>query len=269
MAENIIRKIQVCIPFKQLKEKYLPLVLENQINPEIGISGEIIDEYPGEAFKEMASLLHQEGLVITLHGPFFDLVPGGMDKKILRASRERLREAFDLVPVFEPRSIVCHTGYDRKRYPDAHKEWLDTAIETWRPLVDGLEGTSTRLVIENVYEKTPGMLLKLLKGLNSEKAGFCFDTGHMNVFSETDMDGWFEAMAPFLKQVHLHDNDGVRDDHLAIGAGEIDFDRLFAHIEKNRMRPIFTLEPHQEEAIRQSIEVLARSERFCRILKGY
>ena len=117
MIENIIRKIQVCIPFKQLKEKYLPMVLENQINPEIGISGDVIDMYPREAFQAMASLLHQEGLVITLHGPFFDLVPGGMDKKMLQASRDRLREAFDLVPVFEPRSIVCHTGYDRGLIP--------------------------------------------------------------------------------------------------------------------------------------------------------
>lgn len=266
MAENIIRKIQVCIPFKQLKEKYLPMVLENQINPEIGISGDVIDMYPREAFQTMASLLHQEGLVITLHGPFFDLVPGAMDKKMLQASRDRLREAFDLIPVFEPRSIVCHTGYDRKRYPDAQDGWLETAVETWRPLIDGLEGTQTALMIENVYEKTPRMLLRLLKGLNSEKAGFCFDTGHMNVFSETDMDGWLEAMTPFLKQVHLHDNDGLRDDHLAIGAGKIDFDRLFAHIEKNRLRPIFTLEAHEEEAIRQSFEVLSRSERFCRIL---
>jgi sugar phosphate isomerase/epimerase len=265
--KETIRSVQVCIPFQLLKGKYLPMVLENRINPEIGISGEIIDTHSRKAFVELASLLHQEALKITLHGPFFDLVPGGMDKKILRATRERLREAFDLIPVFEPMSIVCHTGYDRKRYGDMRDRWLETAVETWTPLIRDLEGTGTVVVLENVYEKTPRMMLKLLNELGSEKAGFCFDGGHMNVFSETDLSGWIKAMAPFLKQLHLHDNSGTRDDHLAIGAGNIDFDLLFACLEQYHLTPIVTLEAHEEEAIWQSLEALSRSERFRRMVK--
>jgi sugar phosphate isomerase/epimerase len=267
MFEEIIQSIQLCIPFKLLKEKYLPLVLENRINPEIGISGEIMDTHSNGQFLQMASLLHKEGLSITLHGPFFDLVPGGMDKKMLQATRERLKEAFDLIPVFEPLSIVCHTGYDRKRYPDVQDQWLDTALETWTPLADALKGTATALVFENVYERTPRMLSRLIEGLNRDCVGFCLDTGHMNVFSETDLERWLETMSPFLKQLHLHDNDGSRDDHLAIGEGQIDFDSLFAHIEKNRLKPIITLEAHQERAIWRSLEALSQSEQFRRILK--
>jgi len=89
MFEDIIRKVQVCIPFRLLKERYLPLVLENRINPEIGIDSEVMDTYSKRDFSEIASILQQEGLLITLHGPFYDLVPGGMDKKILKASLPR------------------------------------------------------------------------------------------------------------------------------------------------------------------------------------
>lgn len=267
MIDQIIRRIQICIPFKELEEKYLRLVLEKHINPEIGISGDVMDTRSREEFSRTASLLRREGLVITMHGPFFDLAPGGMDKKILRASRERLKQAFDLIPVFEPRAIVCHTGFDRKRYPDARDVWLETAIETWTPLVRGLEGTETVLTLENVYEKTPAMLLKLLEGLNTARAGFCFDAGHMNAFSDTDMDGWLNAMAPFLKQLHLHDNDGSKDEHLAVGAGNIPFDRLFAFLEKNRLSPIVTLEAHEEHAVWDSLEALSRSGPFCRMIQ--
>ncbi len=268
MFEDIIRRIQVCIPFRLLKDKYLPLVLENRINPEIGIDGGVIDTHSKKDFLEMVSILRQEGLLITLHGPFYDLVPGGMDKKILKATRERLKQAFDLIPVFEPLSIVCHTGYDRKRYHEVEDEWLDAALETWAPLVKGLQGTETTLMIENVYERTPRMLQKLLRGLNSENVGFCFDAGHMNVFSETNMEDWLKAMGGFLKQLHLHDNDGISDDHLAIGAGKIDFEYLFKFLEDNRLRPIITLESHKEKWIWQSLEVLSRSERFCRIVQS-
>lgn len=268
MFEKIIRSIQLCIPFRLLKEKYLPVVLENRINPEIGIDGEVIDTYSKKDFLEMVSILRQEGLLITLHGPFYDLVPGGMDKKMLKATRERLKQAFDLIPVFEPLSIVCHTGYQRKRYHEVEKKWLDTALETWAPLVQYLHGTGTTLMIENVYERTPRMLEKLLRGLNSEKVGFCFDAGHMNVFSETSMQGWLKALGPFLKELHLHDNDGTSDDHLAIGAGKIDFESLFEYVEENRLRPIMTLEAHKEKWIWQSLEALSQSERFCRIVQS-
>ncbi len=268
MLEDIIRNVQVCVPFRLLKEEHLPTVLEKRINPEIGIDGEVIDTYSKRDFSRIVSILRQEGLSITLHGPFYDLVPGGMDKKILEATRERLKEAFDLIPVFEPISIVCHTGYDRKRYGEVRDAWIETALETWSPLVNDLQGTGTTLVLENVYEKTPRMLLRLIKSLNTEKAGFCFDTGHMNAFSDTTMQHWLKDLGPFVKEVHLHDNDGTWDDHLAIGAGNIDFEPLFEYMEANRLRPVITLEPHKKEWVWKTFEALSRSARFCRIIQS-
>jgi sugar phosphate isomerase/epimerase len=251
-----------------MKDKYLPLVLENRINPEIGIDGGVIDTHSKKDFSEIVYILRQEGLSITLHGPFYDLVPGGMDRKILKATRERLKQAFDLIHVFEPLSIVCHTGYDRKRYHEVEDEWLDTALETWTPLVQDLQGTRTTLMLENVYERTPKLLRRLIKGLNTEKVGFCFDTGHMNVFSETNMEDWLTALGPHVKELHVHDNDGTSDDHLAIGAGMIDFESLFKYVEENHLRPIITLEAHKKRWFWQSLEVLSRSERFCRIVQS-
>lgn len=267
MIEEITRCVQICIPWGLLKEKYLPRVLEKRINPEIGINGHVIDTHSKKDFAEIASLLHQEGLRISLHGPFYDLAPGGIDKKILKATRERLEQIFDLIPVFEPLSIVCHTGYEKKRYHEVEDEWLETALETWTPIVQHLHGTGTTLMIENVFEKTPRMLLRLFNGLNTEKVGFCFDTGHMHAFSTTDMGGWLKALGPLTKELHIHDNDGTGDDHLAIGAGNIDFEFLFEYVKENKLRPIITIEAHKEQWIRQSLEALSRSERFRCIIE--
>lgn len=264
--EDLIRKVQVCVPFRLLKEQYLPLVLEKRINPEIGINAGVIDTHSRRDFAEMASLIQQEGLSITLHGPFWDLVPGGIDRKMLQASRDRLREAFDLIPVFDPLSIVCHTGYDRKRYEEVQDEWFEAAVETWTPLIKDIEGTRTTLMLENVFEKTPRMLLRLLNELNTQKVGFCFDTGHMSAFSETNIHDWLKALGPFVKELHLHDNDGVRDDHLAIGSGKIDFEVLFGYLEERSLKPIVTIEAHKKKWMWQSLEALSRSERFCRII---
>jgi sugar phosphate isomerase/epimerase len=266
MNDEIARSVQVCIPWRLLKEKYLPGVLANRINPEIGVSGDVIDTQSRDGFSEIASLLRNEGLTISLHAPFYDLAPGGMDKKILRATRERLQQLFDLVPVFEPISVVCHTGYDRKRYHEVENAWLETSLETWTPIVEHLKGTGTTLMIENVYEKTPRMLIRLFEGLNAEQVGFCFDPGHMHAFSQTEMQGWINELGPRIRELHLHDNDGTEDHHLAIGEGDIDFESLFEYIDENRMRPIITIEAHKEEWLWQSIEALSRSKRFRRIV---
>ena len=266
MFEDIINNVQISIPFRLLKEKYLSTVLKNRVNPEISFDGEVIDVYSRKDFSDIASVLQQEGLSITLHGPFYDLAPGGIDKKILRTTRERLRQVFDLIPVFKPMTIVCHTGYDKNRYYKLKKEWLETALETWTPLVDDIQGTGTTLVFENVFEKTPEMLFRLIKGLDSTATGFCFDIGHLFVFSETSIEGWLNSLGPFLKQLHLHDNDGTWDNHWAIGSGKIDFEILFRFLEKNRLRPVITLEPHQEKWIWQSFEALSKSACFSRII---
>jgi sugar phosphate isomerase/epimerase len=196
-------------------------------------------------------------------------VPGAVDKKILKATRDRLKEAFDLIPIFDPLSVVFHTGYDRKRYHEVDDEWLETAVETWTPLVKGLEGSRTTLMIENVYERTPRMLLRLLNSLDKQKVGFCFDTGHMSAYSETSMEGWLKVLGPFIKELHLHDNNGIQDDHLAIGRGKINFEFLFAYIEENGSKPIITLEAHKEKWMLESLDTLSRSERFCRIVQSY
>ncbi len=266
MSSEVIRSVHICIPFRLLREKHLSLVLENRMNLEIGIDGEVLDTYSKKDFSELVTLLRREGLSLSLHGPFHDLAPGGLDKKILEVSRERLREVFDLIPIFQPVSMVCHAGYDRKRYHESRDQWLETALETWEPLVKGLQGTATTVLFENVYERTPEMLLKLIRGLNTEKVGFCLDTGHVNVFSETRMEGWLNTLGAFLKEIHLHDNDGTWDSHWAVGAGKIDFEGLFKYIGEHGLRPIITLEAHTEQGIWQSLEALEHSALFCGIL---
>jgi len=62
MFEDIIKNVQISIPFRMLKERYLPLVLKNRVNPEISFDGGVIDTYSRKDFSEIASILQQEGL---------------------------------------------------------------------------------------------------------------------------------------------------------------------------------------------------------------
>jgi len=59
-----------------------------------------------------------------------------------------------------------------------------------------------------------------------------------------------------MKEIHLHDNRGKEDQHLGIGKGNFNFDRLFKHLSNMNEPPILTIEAHTEKGIRESLTYL-------------
>ncbi len=55
-------------------------------------------------------------------------------------------------------------------------------------------------------------------GVDDPRFGLCLDVGHANTrVSETPPLDWIAPMAPWLRHVHLHNNDGDWDLHDALG----------------------------------------------------
>lgn len=250
-------QVQVNAPFSMLWERYLPLFLEQGLNPEIGLDASSLDCFSQRDFAKVADMFHKAGLSITLHAPFQDLVPGALDAKILAASRSRLQDAFDQLDIFQARSIVCHIGYESRHYQWLEDRWLDHSIGTWAPLADQAARQGTLLTLENVYETEPQLIKELLTRLRGVKVGFCLDVGHLQAFGGGDFQGWLETLGPLVGQLHLHDNHGVNDDHLALGAGIVPFPGILAYFTNARQRPIITLEPHHENSLQPSLTYLA------------
>lgn len=253
---DLTPEVQINVPFVLLKDRYLPFVLKNRINPEIGLDSRALDDFSAAQFAEVARSLRQEDLSITLHAPFLDLAPGSPDRFMRMATVKRLRQAFELLSVFEPRSIVCHTGFESRHYQNQVDSWLDRSVESWWPLLELAQSAGSKIMLENVYERKPDIHLALFSRINSPSFGFCFDIGHWHVFGHTAIGDWLQKLQPYLGQLHLHDNSGKTDAHLALGCGNIDFRPLFSFLRDFFPRPIITLEPHQEEAVPKSMETL-------------
>ena len=150
---KLLKKLQVNAPFLDLKNRYLPTFLKYGMNPEIGIDAEALDTTPDAEFESVAEILKTNNRKITLHGPFMDLVPGALDPMLLAATRRRFARFFEVVPIFEPVNVVCHTGYDPSHYRELWTEWLPLSVATWEPLVAQAERLGFKLLLENVYEK--------------------------------------------------------------------------------------------------------------------
>lgn len=253
---EILQKIQVHVPFGLLREKLLGWVIRERIRPEIGFNHADLDRFGPADFRDTANRLADAGLSVTFHAPFMDLRPGALDPAIRQLSLDRLRSVFDLVPWFRPRAIVCHPSFDEKYYVSAEARWLENSVHTWQTLLAAVRGTETIVALENVYEREPGQLRILLDALASPQARFCFDTGHANIFGAVPLPAWIEEMGDLLGEMHIHDNHGKFDEHLPVGEGIIPFDRIFAMVRRQNLKPILTVEAHSAERLRRMLENL-------------
>ena len=250
---KLLKKVQVNVPFLKLKNDYLPLFTAYGMNPEIGIDAAALDSASDKEFGGISEILKINHRKITLHGPFMDLVPGGLDNMLLAATRKRLDRFFEIIPLFEPVHVVCHTGYDPCHYRMHWEEWLANSIETWKSYVNRAERSGFKLLLENVYEAVPEVHRALFNAIPSDAFGFCLDIGHHHVFGKSPLKEWVETLGEKIMELHLHDNNGEEDTHLAVGKGNADFSGLFQLINERGLSPTITLEPHREDILWQSL----------------
>ena len=252
-----LRGVQVGIPWNRLPE-YFDAVLSYRINPEIGFGALELDSAGRAECERIAGMLRERNCRVTLHGPFWDLCPGSVDPRVREVASFRLRQFMDVAEIFHPIQVVCHTGYDFRHHGFERSSWVDRSLAVWAPLVERAERMGACLLLENVWEEGPELHQELFARIASPRIGFCLDVGHQNSFSSTPLPVWLDVLADFIREVHLHDNDGSRDHHLPIGRGSIDFDLLFRRLRSNREFPILTLEPHTDEDFAETTAAFAR-----------
>ncbi|TYT74184.1 sugar phosphate isomerase/epimerase family protein [Desulfobotulus mexicanus] len=257
IPQRIRENIQVNLPFR-MRELYMEAFLSLGLNPEIGIDALSLDSSGWEDFKAVAGAFQKKGRRITLHGPFMDLSPGSPDSAVRRISMERIQQFLELVPVFNPVSVVCHGGWESRRYDWIKDEWYARSADFWKGVAGDLGKNNCQLFLENVYEEHPEELLLLLEHLRAEKVGVCLDTGHQSAFGSGDLSHWLGVMGPFIGEIHLHDNNGKEDSHLPPGQGVIDYTPLKKMFYAQGKLPIITLEPHEPKNLLPSMEWLVR-----------
>jgi len=249
--------IHTNVPYSMLVQR-TDFALKNNIHPEIYFSSEELDASDERDVKHLADTLKEKSLEVTLHGPFMDLSPGGVDRKIKEVTLDRFLKTIELASFFKPKTIVFHPGYDKWKFDGEVKLWLESSLQTWKPLVKEAEDLGLTLTIENVFEETPDSIKTLLEEIHSPHFRFCFDTGHHHVFSKVPVSVWFETLEKYLFEVHLHDNHKERDEHLPVGEGSFDFDGFFNLLSQYKLNPIYTIEPHEEDHLWKSLKAVKR-----------
>lgn len=81
------------------------------------------------------------------------------------------------------------------------------------------------IYIENMFDTDPQLLARLGEAMKEHtNFGICLDYAHAQVFGdEKELENWVVSLAPYVRHIHINDNDFTKDLHLAVGNGKINW----------------------------------------------
>lgn len=233
------------------------LLASNGVGPEIYLTAGTLDRLSPDGAQAAAEALRAAGVnSISFHAPFEDIWPGARDEEARLLASRRLRQAIRLAPVFRPRGIVVHGGYFGWIFDFDPEKWIEPARRTFGEALDEAEKAGVDLFLENVFDEVPDHLLRLKETIGSKRLGFCCDPGHAALFSRIPVHKWLEAFGADLRELHLHDNRGTRDDHLPVGEGSINIRGVLHAALDAGASPLLTLESFRREHFLRSLAAL-------------
>lgn len=135
-------------------------------------------------------------------------------------SMDEIKRALEVAEHIPFKNLVLHLGELEDTWSPRSMEYAETALEHLGAFARPL---GVRLLVENLLSEatTPEHLMTILEMGHLPNVGICFDMGHAHINQSVG-----EAIATFgnrIVSVHVHDNHGMRDEHLWPGDGTIDW----------------------------------------------
>lgn len=189
--------------------------------------------------RDIAAWFRSNDVAATLHQPLYadaewsrhvaptlNLIDPEKSRRI--DAMDEVKRAIESAEQIPFRSITLHLGLKDEPWNTRALENSLTAIEHLNAFARPL---GVKLLLENLQNEvtTPEHLLEILRVGHFDNVGITLDVGHAHL-SDGGIDAAFELLKPRIAELHLHDNQGTKDDHLWPGSGKIDWKNLASHI---------------------------------------
>lgn len=213
-------------------EEYLELATEYGVGFEINdfFDPEVLDSE--ERQQEIINCYLSKGLPkgSTMHGAFFDVIVFSNDARIREVSKLRMKQSMEIAEKLGVVGVVFHTN-SNPQVPGAiyENQVVERTVAYLEELL--IQYPNISIYLENMFEKRPELLVRISDQLKKyQNYGVCFDYAHASI-SGTPISEWVEGLAPYVKHMHINDNNLQEDLHLALGKGGIDWKQFFEYVE--------------------------------------
>ena len=202
-------------------------------------------EYWVKDVKEFADSLGVEWQ--QAHAHFYRWIKASPEEKVWH--EELIRRSIIGAGILEAKWLVIHPGtvYDDTWYSQA--ESLKANVEAFQRYAELASKYNVGIAIENMFEgqgyrrfgAPVDDLLELYEQLNDpETFGICWDTGHAHL-QKINQAAALRRIGRRLKALHIADNKGEKDDHIAPYFGTIEWEPILRALKEIGYEGDFTL----------------------------
>ena len=211
---------------------------------------------PG-CFKRIEEVLASTHLGVTVHAPYGDLNLATLNDPIWRESIRQICVCIEHASRLTDR-VTIHPGYLSpvgKLMPQ--KIW-ELQKEALRQIGKAATEHGVLACLENMIAakeflcRMPDELIGMTDGI--EGIGMTFDFGHANTVGKVNE---FLPHVGRANHIHIHDNHGQFDEHLPLGEGTIEWDRVGMKIAAD-YNGIVVIEGRSAEEAKKSLAVFRR-----------
>jgi len=189
---------------------------------------------------EIASLrerLDELSLEPIIHGAVYDVNIASLNPLIRKASIRQTVESIRFAGTLGARRLVVHPGRLPKDFPVEYLRNSRINLLTSLNVMARIAGRAgVILAIENSAKgrahrlvASPREHLYIVNKVGSSHVGALLDVGHAHTW-KLDIAEYIRSLGEHLVLVHLHDNRGDADEHLALGKGTLDFKGVGAEL---------------------------------------
>jgi sugar phosphate isomerase/epimerase len=207
----------------------------------VGFQGwEVIAEGPQKLDKDLISLIEYAessyDLGISVHAPFSDLNIASLNAPIWQETVKQIEATIEGL-ADHAHIFVIHPGYISPLAAFCPGKALVKNKQALIRLVQRAKECQVTATVENMVnvDFLLGRFPHEIEDMRLDSLGFTFDVGHANTADAIDT---FSQMR--IDHVHLHDNNGQADEHLPLGLGNINWERIMQAF--RHYKGIFVLE---------------------------
>lgn len=170
---------------------------------------------------------------VQSHAPGYNPMGKADDHSACLRAMSRSVEACGMLGI--PTSVV-HTSFSQAHlYPMAKETYFKYNREFLRGMLETAEKYGVTVCIENssvrnmrdqYFPRTPEEMNEFVEYMDHPLLKCCWDTGHAVMEGKTDQYEDFKKLGANLKAVHIHDNNGLSDQHIAPYCGFLQMDSV-------------------------------------------
>ena len=218
---------------------------------------ELVHQYPAEFID--SEILESYSLKYSIHAPFMDVnIASPQDQSRLN-SIAQIKSSIDLANEINAEAVVVHPGlisFLANKY--FKKEVYEFANQSIKEIGDYAKDLGVMATIENM-PNFESMIYQNIVDLNQllveNEMHMTLDIGHANHVGYAPEDMIFDS----IKHIHVHDNLGDDDSHLALGEGSIDLKYIINTLESKNYDGIYILEVNDYDSIKKSYEYMKKN----------